>query len=61
MDRINFGDMVVVESDRHPLYHFKGRVVGIRGTIEEENNWILVYFPNKERSLLVPECYLKKV
>jgi hypothetical protein len=60
MDRIQFGDKVIVDSNRHPLYHHKGKVVGIRGQIEEGNNWILVYFPNRADSKLIPENYLKK-
>jgi len=59
-NRINIHEKVIVINDKHPLKNFRGKVIGIRGVIEEGNNWILVYFPKKERSFLVPENYLKK-
>lgn len=59
-NRINIHEKVIVVSDKHPLRYFRGRVVGIRGVIEEGNNWILVFIPNKGRSYLIPESYLGK-
>jgi len=59
-NRINVHEKVIVISDKHPLKNFRGRVVGIRGIIEEGNNWILVFFPRKGKNFLIPENYLAK-
>lgn len=59
-ERLRMSERVIVDSNRHPLNHFRGRVVGIRGEIEEGNAWILVFIPVKNQSFLIPETYLKK-
>jgi hypothetical protein len=59
-NRINIHEKVVVVSEKHPLRYFRGRVVSIKGEIEEGNNWILVFIPNKGKNFLIPENYLQK-
>jgi len=58
MERMKLQDNIKVNRRNHPMYGCRGKVVGIRGEIEQDNSWLLVYFPSHQRSFLIPENYV---
>jgi hypothetical protein len=58
--KIKLNDEIVVIDPKYPLCGFTGKVVGIRGQTIEGYNWLLVFFPVRMRSYLVPENYCER-
>ena len=56
---MEIGDRVVICESRHPLYNFKGSVVGRRGPKGPDDIWLLVYVDNRGRSYLIPRSMVR--
>ncbi|NLN86247.1 MAG: hypothetical protein GX133_01340 [Syntrophomonadaceae bacterium] len=56
---MDIGDRVVICESRHPLYNFKGSVVGRRGPKGPDDIWLLVYVDDRGRSFLIPKSMVR--
>lgn len=58
---MDIGDRVVICEPRHPLFNFKGSVVGRRGPKGPDDIWLLVYVADRGRSFLIPKSMVRGI
>ncbi|HPC03780.1 MAG TPA: hypothetical protein PKY58_03960 [Syntrophales bacterium] len=58
---MELGDLVAIDSPRHPLKGFSGRIVGRRGERSPGDFWLLIYVRDRARSYLVPESMVRLI
>jgi len=56
---MEIGTRVVVCDLKHPLYNFKGSIVGRRGPKGPDDIWMLIYIDNRGRSYLIPRSMVR--
>jgi hypothetical protein len=58
---MEIGTRVVVCESKHPLYNFKGSIVGRRGPKGPDDIWLLIYIDNRGRSYLIPKSMVREM
>jgi len=58
---MDLGDLVAIDSPRHPLKGFSGRIVGRRGERAPGDIWLLIYVQDRARSYLVPRSMVSLI
>jgi hypothetical protein len=56
---MEIGTRVVVCESKHPLFNFKGSIVGRRGPKGPDDMWLLIYIDNRGRSYLIPKSMVR--
>lgn len=58
---MEIGRRVVICECKHPLYNFKGSVIGRRGPKGPDDIWLLIYIDNRGRSYLIPRSMVREL
>lgn len=56
---MKIGDRVVISEPRHPLFNFKGSLIGFRGEKSPGDVWLLILVDIRNRSYLIPRSMVK--
>ncbi|MDD2585873.1 MAG: hypothetical protein PHT79_07240 [Syntrophomonadaceae bacterium] len=58
---MKIGDRVIISEPRHPLFQYKGMLVGFRGEGKPGDIWLLILVDLYNRSYLVPQSMVELI